>query len=354
MEDNSVPDNATLLQMFETMKSEMSKLKQNNSQQRINLSPPASDNDLEDFDYDYDDVELYASQDEIDLIDPVEENGGEEEEVEYESTEQPSSLTVATATDAATASTSPKNKNDEIGEDIFSEIKVTNSSDSQGEKISESWAKIINDSFHGRKEKDDIKKLREMFPTPKNCTLPTPKLNIEIWQLLNAFQKRSDVSLKMIQRNIIAGTSGIIELVQDVLNNKADKKQLVQKSTDIIGLLGHASNEISLKRKQYIKTALKDEYKDLVSITNQEDSKSKSSEKLFGENLSECIKDLKLRNKLKGPTTSTRGKHRGGYSGRFQPYNKDNSSFLGYGRRGMSSSTQSSQPKQRFYKKKGN
>ena len=76
MEDSSLPDNATLLQMLESMRSEMSKLKQNNSQQRINLSPPTSDIELEDFDYYDDDIELYASQNEIDLSDPTEVNGG--------------------------------------------------------------------------------------------------------------------------------------------------------------------------------------------------------------------------------------------------------------------------------------
>ena len=90
--------------------------------------------------------------------------------------------------------------------------------------------------------------MRDLFPTPENCTLPTPKLNIEIWQLLNSFQKRSDVRMSMIQRNIIAATSGIISMTKDMMNQKYSKT-LLHKSTDIIGLLGHAVNEISLKRK---------------------------------------------------------------------------------------------------------
>ena len=143
-----------------------------------------------------------------------------------------------------------------------------------------------------------MKKLRELFPIPANCNLPRPKLNIENWQL-NSFQKRSDVSMSMIQRNIIAGTSGVVSLVKEILDDGFDKKELIQKSIDIIGLLGHASNEVSMKRKLFIKSALKDDFKDLVSINNNDDKKDIASDKLFANNLTENIKDLKLKNKLK-------------------------------------------------------
>ena len=143
-----------------------------------------------------------------------------------------------------------------------------------------------------------MKKLRELFPIPANCNLPRPKLNIENWQL-NSFQKRSNVSMSMIQRNIIAGTSGVVSLVKEILDDGFDKKELIQKSIDIIGLLGHASNEVSMKRKLFIKSALKDDFKDLVSINNNDDKKDIASDKLFANNLTENIKDLKLKNKLK-------------------------------------------------------
>ena len=126
-------------------------------------------------------------------------------------------------------------------------------------------------AFIPKKEKEDMKKLTDSCPTPENCNLPTPKLNIEIWQLLNSYQKRSDVRMSMIQRNIIAATSGVISLVKDVLESKLDNQALVQKSTDIIGLLGHSTNEISLKRKLFIKSALNEEYKDLVSLSNNDE-----------------------------------------------------------------------------------
>jgi len=302
---NEGNSNTELLELIKTLQADIASIKGNQQQQQPSATPtqigietsPQREQEMEDL-YDVDDIDIYASQSDAFLSD----NEGPEKET------------------------------------IFSNIKIINSEESKGDKISDEWAKIIKESFYSKKDKEDVKKLRESFPVPNNYSMPTPKLNVEIWQLLNSYQKRSDVSMSMIQRNIIAATSGVVSLVQDVISkNKIDKKKLIQKSTDIIGLLGVASKEVSLKRKLFIRSALKDEYKDLVSVNNNDEKIEKDSDKLFGDNLSDNIKDLKLRNKLKG--ASSNKSHN--YKNRYEPYTKNNRlPFLGKGRRGMSSSTQ--------------
>ena len=65
----------------------------------------------------------------------------------------------------------------------------------------------------------------------------------------------------------------------------------MQTTADITAMLGQATNEISQKRRLFVRSVLKDEYKDLTSIT------SETLELLFGDNLPQKIKDLNLRNK---------------------------------------------------------
>ena len=225
---------------------------------------------------------------------------------------------------------------------LFSDIKViSDKSAKKGEKIDNDWSKIVNDSWKANKDKEDVKKLRDKYLIPENCEIQTPKLNVELWQLLSSTQRKSDVRLAMIQRNLASAAGGIISLVQDVLKDDCDKKKVIQKSTDVIALLGHASSEVSVKRKFFVRSVLKDDYKDLVSITG------KVTDQLFGDNLSKNIKDINLTNKLRAKSSFKDRRNKKFYNrSDSHPYNRQNNqSFLYKGRRGMSSSTQSRNPK---------
>ena len=96
--------------------------------------------------------------------------------------------------------------------------------------------------------------------------------------------------------------------------------------------------KISQKRRLFVRSVLKDEYKDLTSIT------SETSELLFGDNLPQKIKDLNLRNKLKHkPSYSYSNKggkpySRPTYSRYASSNSQQNRSFLGRGRRSWNSS----------------
>jgi len=164
-----------------------------------------------------------------------------------------------------------------------------------------------------------------------------PKLNVELWQLLSSMQRKADVNWSMVQRNITAAVAGVISFTQDVITaGEFNTQSVMQKSIDIIGLLGYASSEISLKRKLFVRSVLKDDYKDLVSTAITEPSAL-----LFGDNLNQNIRDMNLRNKLRGgfkQKFKMRPDKRFTYQS--QSYTKNrNVTFLGKGRRGMSSST---------------
>ena len=67
---------------------------------------------------------------------------------------------------------------------------------------------------------------------------------------------------------------------------------ITQKTTDTLPILGEASHELSLARRVFIRSVINSEYKDLYSNSQP------VTKFLFGDNLSQVIKELNLTNKL--------------------------------------------------------
>ena len=84
-------------------------------------------------------------------------------------------------------------------------------------------------------------------------------------------------------------TMSLFEICQQPV---VDKQKAAQITTDVAALLGHASNEISFKRRMFIKSVIKPEYKDLCGST------TKITENLLGDDLPKQIKELNTTNKL--------------------------------------------------------
>jgi len=207
-----------------------------------------------------------------------------------------------------------------ITQKIFSSIKTASVEDQKGPAVDAEWGKIVNENWSCKKDKDNMKKLRAQYPIPSNCEVVVPKLNMELWQLINPMQRKSDIMFSQIQRNLAASVAASLSVATSVVSDKINKKEIVQTIANLVALLGEASSEISKKRKLFIRSVLKDEYKDLTALSNE------TTENLFGNNLSQNIKDLNLRNKLKTKTYNSYTKTK--------PYNRPN-----YGKYSSSSAT---------------
>ena len=203
----------------------------------------------------------------------------------------------------------------------------------KGQKIDNDWSKIVNDSWKTNKDKEDVEKLRDKYLIPENCEIQTPKLNVEIWQLLPSTERKSDVRLAMIQRNL-ASAAGGITFLQDVLKDDCNKKKRksCKYSTDVIALLRHAPSEVSVKRTFFARSVLKDDYKDLVSIAG------KVTDQYYLETIYQKTKDISFTNKLRAKSSFKDRRNKKFYNRRdSHSYNKQiNYSFLYKGRRGMS------------------
>ena len=66
----------------------------------------------------------------------------------------------------------------------------------------------------------------------------------------------------------------------------------MQTTLDAMALLSHANHEVSIKRKRYVRSVIKNEdYKSLCDTTQ-------ITTQLFGDNISQDMKDIDLRRKL--------------------------------------------------------
>jgi len=81
------------------------------------------------------------------------------------------------------------------------------------------------------------------------------------------------VNWSIVQKYITAAVAGVISLTQDgITAEEFNTQSVIEKFIDIIGLLDHASSEISLKRKLVVRSVLTHDYKDLVSTAITEPS----------------------------------------------------------------------------------
>ena len=148
----------------------------------------------------------------------------------------------------------------------------------------------------------------------ETCQIKAPIVNPEIWKLLNSWQRKSDVKFSAIQKSMIKSFSASLSIVEHIQKGRIDLQFVAQTTADIAAMLGQASYDISLKRKQFIKSVIKDEYKDLCST-------SEITEFLFGNDLPNRIKELNLTSKLANTNrVSNRMKADRRSCNRYKPY----------------------------------
>jgi len=208
--------------------------------------------------------------------------------------------------------------------------------------IDEKLAQLIKTNWDSEKPFENMKKIFKTYPCPENCTLDPPKVNGELWKILNSAQRKSDVKLVTIQKSLKKALNVNLKILEEVKNGNVSVQSLAQKTVDMAAILGHASHEISLKRRIFIRGNINPQYKDLCAQSQPITSK------LFGDDLPKLVKELNLTNKIsnkyaKSSTTKSYDKPQRG-----QNYNRRNS-FLGRGRGSLpyrqNNYTQSKRPK---------
>ena len=231
----------------------------------------------------------------------------------------------------------PDEENDEgILEEIVGAVDIQGDDEIPGPPLIQVWADKVNQAWKNKISKVATNALLQKYRTPSNLDeLKVPKMNKEIWKLCNKWQKKADLNMTACQRYLIKVVTAVLRL-NDLLATlpRSTRQIAMQITADSVALLGKVNRELASKRKISARPALIGDYKSLATNTEV------SGEQLFGDNLTQDIKDVQTRRKIGDPyansyrtnTYGTRRFARGNYSN-YSPYSQSNSnSFLWRGR----------------------
>ena len=233
------------------------------------------------------------------------------------------------------------NDDDGMFEDLVNSVDIAGDEEIPGEPVPQIWADKINQAWKTKLGRTTHNAMLQKYRIPSNLELKIPQMNNEIWKLCNKWQKKADLNMAASQRTLTKVVTAVLGL-QSVFGSNASQmaKQVVfQTTADIVSLLGKVNRELSLKRKISARSVLVGDYKSLATITKD------SEENLFGDTLTQDIKDVNIRRKIGefgNRKRDWRGNRRGGgnyynrsYSTRDYSNNNNNnsgSSFLWRGR----------------------
>ena len=110
---------------------------------------------------------------------------------------------------------------------------------------------------------------------------------------MSSNQRKDDVKLARLQNSLDKVVIGALNIFPEVQKEKFEIQTIAQMVADITAIVGKVSYDLSLKRRELIKSSLKPEFRSLCSANNE------STELLFGDDLTKHVKDLTMTNKLK-------------------------------------------------------
>ncbi|XP_062591612.1 uncharacterized protein LOC134253118 [Saccostrea cucullata] len=194
-----------------------------------------------------------------------------------------------------------------LDDDSSWNIPQLNPDEVTGPKIGSGLAKAVNAALSVKSSKETMNDIGKKYNRPENCTLlKVPRVNKEIWDVLGKQAHSSDLSFLEIQKSLAQGLVPIVNLADQLANNKEiDNQKTKAMLSDSISLLGYGFYNLSMKRRHEIRNHLNPRYRKICS------SDVPISENLFGDSCMSKLKDMGDINKY--PLSSNRGQG-GNYS----------------------------------------
>ena len=156
-------------------------------------------------------------------------------------------------------------------------------------------ASIVNKCFSNPISYDTVITKQDSYMTPNNCeSVRVPRCNDEVWALCDKYIKKKDTRLTNIQRALVSASTAVARVTDELMKSFTSKgkqplplKDMVTSLTDAVSLMGHASHQTSLRRRDNMVPILKRDYAALKSPNVPVTSL------LFGDDLPKTVKDLK-------------------------------------------------------------
>ena len=265
-------------------------------------------------DHDNDVLDLQIEEGEIDVYD-----NDEKEDENYNHDDEESFLENMNSNEQNIVENSNENQNDEANDDPFESESKYIEEESLGHEVSEKLANIVNDRFSKPQNKIGFKKRMEDIAKPKNCKeLRVPSVNKTIKKRLdtNSYKKKEESTFYTIQKAIVKSASAITAVMNDfsVSNPKLTNKERNRLCMNSISLLGGASYELSLIRRDNLKQFAGVLYKHV-----KDTEVCPIDDNLFGSDMAASSEKAKKLNKIYQPQSfdmpgTSRATHNSSYS----------------------------------------
>ena len=168
--------------------------------------------------------------------------------------------------------------------DILKSIDDENNKEKYGPKISDPLAQRVEGKWQTKLTSKTVKEKSQNLLTPENCMkLSVPLTNKEFWSQLNNFQKKSDLRIINMQKNIQKAAVGLVRVTDGLLQANCNIKETIKRNLDAISLLGHVSQDFSSLRCQKLKPALHPKCAGLCDLEYTD------TKQLFGEDISKSL-----------------------------------------------------------------
>ncbi|XP_062566914.1 uncharacterized protein LOC134229224 [Saccostrea cucullata] len=167
------------------------------------------------------------------------------------------------------------------------DIPQLNSTEKTGPKVNDGLAKAVNAAISVRSDKEAMTELQKQYARPENCNLKVPCVNKEIWDVMGKNAHAVDLNLQIIQKSIATGLIPLVQMAESLIS-KQDTESVKNKKMlgDAISMLGNSFYNLSMKRRNEIKSCLTPRYKKIVS------AEIPLTDQLFGDNCMSKLKEM--------------------------------------------------------------
>ena len=159
--------------------------------------------------------------------------------------------------------------------------------------VDQDLADMVNNLFRDAIPDDKYNELVKKYNRPENCEgLSTVRVNQLVWDIIRPESRSLDVKFQAIQGSLLKGSAAITQLVTELAGLTKEKNatvnvhKLLDLSTDALALLGNTNRLLNLRRRDCMKSDLRQDYVHLCSTTVP------FTDYLFGDDVSKTVKDI--------------------------------------------------------------
>ena len=126
-----------------------------------------------------------------------------------------------------------------------------------GPKISEDLAKKVEFKWKIQLTLDQLKEKSKNLLVPEKCLkLSVPLTNKDVFSRLNNTQKKGDLHFRNLQMNIQKASIALVQVTNNLLQDKKETKAMIKFNLDAISLTGHSLQHTSTMTRQKVKPFL--------------------------------------------------------------------------------------------------